>query len=200
MLIDLDLPSAEADLPDAIPVEVVPAPPAQPERVAPEPPASEPQEPETPEPRAAAPEPPAPPPETVPPAAFPEPKPEPPPQEAAVPPAPSPEPQHRDGFEGDWVLEPLALDYGHACGKARITGAIALDEELRPGVWRGTLRTTIDWSECPPEGTRYAIELRIGPGGAVTMTGSGGFVDRGTVDGDVMVLRDEYGKSVWRRR
>lgn len=182
-------PEAEAE-PDSEPPKTPEEPPEQAggQRTAPMEPVPEPE----PEPEPAAPE--APP---GPDATLPAPKPEAPPK----PPAPEREQAARRGeFEGDWVLQPLEIDLGHACGWATITGAIALEEEVRPGVYDGVLQTTIEWALCRPEGARYRIRLRVHDDGSVTMTGSGGFVDRGVMQDDVMILRDEYGKSVWRRR
>jgi len=215
IVFDLALPVAapKPEPPREIPVEIVAAAPEPPEKAPPVPEATEPEEAEPelepaeeeqtteeeaekPKEPLAEPAPEPPPPEKV--APEPMPKPEPPTQEAAKP--PPDQPVYPGRFEGDWVLEPLKVDVGHRCGWATVTGAMRLEEKVGPGTWRGVLRTTIRWALCQPEGARYAITLRVDPDGTVTMTGSGGFVDRGVMEGDVMVLRDDYGRSVWRRR
>ena len=62
----------------------------------------------------------------------------------------------------------------------------------------GSLRTTIRWTRCPPEGAVYKIVLLI-RGNRVVMLDAGGVLDSGLIQGNVMVLKDAYGRSVWRR-
>jgi hypothetical protein len=100
---------------------------------------------------------------------------------------------------GRWRLDPLTLrQTGHPCGDASESGTLDLIGERGPGEYHGTLKTHVQWTRCPPQAATYYVELRIKDGTAV-MVGSG-FADRGTVDGDVMKLRDAYGVSVWRRQ
>ncbi|MDJ0950239.1 MAG: hypothetical protein QNJ94_15105 [Alphaproteobacteria bacterium] len=102
-------------------------------------------------------------------------------------------------YIGEWVLEPLRVNYGHRCGAAKLTGRLRLTSQDRPGRFLGELRTTIVWARCPAEGARYQVLLSI-KNGRVLMTGSGGFVDRGVIRDGVMRLTDSYGASVWRKR
>ena len=98
---------------------------------------------------------------------------------------------------GRWVLKPLTLNAGHECGSAGITGSIRLTKK-RGNRYVGSLRRTINWSRCKPEGAIYNIVLVI-RGQSVTMLASGIVLDRGTISGDTMVLKDAYGASTWRR-
>lgn len=98
---------------------------------------------------------------------------------------------------GRWVLKPLVVDTGHQCGTAGITGSIRLTKK-QGNRYIGSLRTTIRWSRCKPEGALYKIVLLI-RGQRVTMLDSGGVLDRGVIRGNTMVLRDAYGASTWRR-
>ena len=98
---------------------------------------------------------------------------------------------------GRWVLKPLVVNTGHQCGAAGITGSIRLTKK-QGNRYIGSLRTTIRWSRCKPEGALYKIVLLI-RGQQVTMLDSGGVLDRGTIRGNTMVLRDAYGASTWRR-
>jgi hypothetical protein len=139
------------------------------------------------------------------------------PPEARLPPAPPPipqPPQAQPGTKVDadddavpplpkkglgyWVLEPVTVNLGHKCGLARLTGVIELKEEIGEGRYRGTMRTRIGWSACPPEGALRNVELRI-KGSEVEMIGSG-FVDRGVIRANTMLLEDAYGRSVWKKR
>jgi hypothetical protein len=61
------------------------------------------------------------------------------------------------------------------------------------------MRTRIAWANCAPEGVVYNVELRI-RNGEVEMIGNSGFVDRGVIRANVMLLEDAYGRSVWRKR
>lgn len=103
------------------------------------------------------------------------------------------------GYVGEWILDPLYVDYGHRCGSAKVRGRMRLTHESKAGRFEGVLRTTIVWALCPAEGARYQVLVSI-RGDKVTMTGSGGFVDRGVIRDGVMRLNDAYGSSVWRRR
>jgi hypothetical protein len=146
--------------------------------------------------------------------------PAPPPPEAGLPPVPPPVPDavrpngppqglKLDADEapppgerravGYWVLEPLTADLRSRCGLARITGVLELREQLGEGRYRGLIRTRIAWTHCPAEGAVHAVELRI-KGGEVQMIGADGFVDRGAVSGNTMMLEDAYGRSVWKKR
>ena len=100
---------------------------------------------------------------------------------------------------GRWILQPLTVKHtGHPCGDASESGTIDLIGERGPGAYHGTLRTHVKWTRCPAQVASYYIELRI-KGSDVLMVGSG-FVDSGTVNGDVMSLKDAYGVSIWRRQ
>lgn len=115
-----------------------------------------------------------------------------PPQTAAKPPTGADEP-----LVGHWVLDPLQIDLGHACGSQRLSGTIRIVR--RDGErYHAQLRTTIHWSLCQPQGVLRRIVLRIHDG-HVTMYDGGGVLDRGTIKDGVMVLRDAYGASVWRK-
>lgn len=98
---------------------------------------------------------------------------------------------------GRWVLDPLILNAGHQCGSAGITGSIRLTKK-RGNRYVGSLRRTIQWSRCKSEGAVYNIVLII-RGQNVTMLASGTVLDRGTISGNKMVLKDAYGASTWRR-
>jgi hypothetical protein len=100
---------------------------------------------------------------------------------------------------GYWVLEPVTVNLGHKCGLARLSGALELKQKVSEGVYRGTLRTRIAWTSCPPEGVLRQVELRI-RGGEVEMVGTGGFVDRGVIGQKTMLLEDSFGRSVWKKR
>ncbi len=102
-------------------------------------------------------------------------------------------------YIGEWVLDPLRVDYGHRCGSAKLTGRLRLTRAEGPNRFQGELRTSIFWARCPPEGARYQVLLSI-RGNQALMTGSGGFVDRGVIGDGVMRLKDQYGTSVWRKR
>lgn len=138
--------------------------------------------------------------------------------EARLPPAPPPEPeapQLRPGTKvdadddappplkrndlGHWVLEPVTVNLGHKCGLARITGVLELKERVADGRYRGTMRTRIAWSACPPEGVLREVELRIS-GGEVEMINSGSIIDRGVIGKNTMLLEDRFGRSVWKKR
>ena len=100
---------------------------------------------------------------------------------------------------GRWRLEPLTLRRtGHPCGDASASGSLDLIGERGPGAYHGTLKTWVRWTRCPPQVASYYVELRVKDGGVV-MVGAG-FADRGTLEGDVMRLKDAYGTSVWRRQ
>jgi hypothetical protein len=99
---------------------------------------------------------------------------------------------------GLWVLEPVTVNLRHRCGLARLTGVIELKERTPDGHYRGTMRTRIAWASCPPEGALRDVELRI-KGRQVEMVGAG-FVDRGVIGLDTMLLEDSFGRSVWRKR
>jgi len=160
-----------------------------------------------PTPRAAPPMPPAPPPApTLPEAREP---PEPPPiPDAPRPQGPSgglkvdadvvPAPGQKNGL-GYWVLEPLTVNLGHRCGIAHITGSLELKERIGEGRYRGTMHTSIAWAKCPPEGVLHAVELHI-KDGEVEMIGADGFIDRGVIGKNTMLLEDRYGRSVWKKR
>ena len=98
-----------------------------------------------------------------------------------------------------WVLEPLVVNLRSKCGLARITGVLELTERIAEGRFRGTMRTRIAWASCAPEGVVYNVELRI-RNGEVEMIGNSGFVDRGVIRANMMLLEDAYGRSVWRKR
>ncbi len=100
---------------------------------------------------------------------------------------------------GHWILEPLTVNLGHRCGIARITGALDLNERVAEGRYRGIMRTRIAWASCPPEGVLHHIELRI-RGNEVQMVGTSGFVDRGVIRNNTMMLEDAFGRSVWVKR
>jgi hypothetical protein len=110
----------------------------------------------------------------------------------------APPPVIKNGL-GYWVLEPVTVDLRHPCGLARISGVLELKERLAEGRYRGTMRTRIAWSACPPEGVLRQVELRI-RGGEVEMIGTGGFVDRGVIGQKTMLLEDAFGRSVWKKR
>ena len=98
---------------------------------------------------------------------------------------------------GRWILQPLEVNLKHRCGRASISGVIDLTRK-RGNRFYGSLRTTIRWARCPPEGAVYQIELLI-RGDRVVMRDAGGVLDRGLIRGNIMVLKDAYGRSVWRR-
>ena len=98
---------------------------------------------------------------------------------------------------GRWVLQPLKVNLKHRCGKASLAGVIELTKKLGNRFF-GTLRTTTRWARCPAEGTIYKVVLMI-RGNRVVMRNSGGGVDRGLIRGNLMVLKDPYGQSVWKR-
>lgn len=99
---------------------------------------------------------------------------------------------------GYWVLEPVTVNLRHPCGLARLTGVIELKEQTPEGHYRGTMRTRIAWASCPPEGVLRDVEIRI-RGRQVEMVGTG-FVDRGVMGQNTMLLEDSFGRSVWRKR
>jgi hypothetical protein len=100
---------------------------------------------------------------------------------------------------GRWLLQPLAVKHtGHPCGDAFESGTLDLIGERGPGQYHGTLKTHVRWTRCAPQVASFYVELRI-KGSEVILVGSG-FVDTGTVTGDVMSLKDAYGVSVWRRQ
>ncbi|MCW5774629.1 MAG: hypothetical protein KIT16_23495, partial [Rhodospirillaceae bacterium] len=109
-----------------------------------------------------------------------------------------PDPGER-GLYGHWVLEPVLVNTGNRCGESRISGVIDLKERLTEGTFRGTLRTRIDWTLCPSEGALYHVEMRIS-GGEVFLVGAEGFTDHGVIGNGLMLLRDSYGTSIWRKR
>jgi hypothetical protein len=109
----------------------------------------------------------------------------------------APPPLNRNAF-GHWVLEPVTVNLGHKCGLARITGVLELKERVAEGRYRGTMRTRIAWTVCPAEGVVREVELRI-KGGEVEMVGSG-FIDRGVIGANTMMLEDAFGRSVWKKR
>lgn len=100
---------------------------------------------------------------------------------------------------GYWVLDPLTVDLRSRCGLARITATMVLTERIAEGRYRGTLRNRIVWAACEPSGALYHVELRI-TGSVAEMIGAEGFTDRGVIRGNVMMLEDAYGRSVWRKR
>ena len=100
---------------------------------------------------------------------------------------------------GYWVLDPLTANLGHRCGLARITGVLELKQRLAEGRYRGTMRTRIGWALCPAEGVVHQVELRIDRG-EVQMIGANGFVDRGVIGTNTMLLEDRYGRSIWKKR
>ena len=98
---------------------------------------------------------------------------------------------------GRWILQPLKVNLKHRCGKASPSGVINLTKK-RGNRFFGSLRTTIRWTRCPPEGAVHKIVLLI-RGNRVVMLDAGGVLDSGLIQGNVMVLKDAYGRSVWRR-
>jgi hypothetical protein len=98
---------------------------------------------------------------------------------------------------GHWVLDPLEVDLGQACGSERLTGTIRIVRR-KGDRYYALLRTTINWSLCEPQGVLRRIMLHI-RNGRVTMYDGGGILDHGTIKDGVMVLRDAYGPSVWRK-
>ncbi len=98
---------------------------------------------------------------------------------------------------GRWVLQPLKVNLQHRCGKAAISGFINLTKK-RGNRFFGTLRTTLRWTHCPPEGVLRRIVLVI-RGNRVVLRDSGGGVSRGLIQGNLMSLRDSYGQSIWVR-
>lgn len=98
---------------------------------------------------------------------------------------------------GRWILQPLKVNLQHRCGKASISGFINLTKK-RGNRFFGTLRTTLRWAHCPPEGMLRRIVLVI-RGNRVVLRDSGGGVSRGLIQGNLMSLRDSYGQSVWVR-
>ncbi len=98
---------------------------------------------------------------------------------------------------GRWILQPLKVNLKNACGRASLTGVINLTRK-RGNRFSGTLQTTIRWARCPPEGAIYQIVLVI-RGNRVVMLDAGGVLDSGLIQGDIMMLKDAYGPSVWRR-
>src|SRR5262245_2893035 len=84
-----------------------------------------------------------------------------------------PPPSDKKGL-GYWVLEPLVVNLRHPCGLANISGVLELQQRLAEGRYRGTMRTRITWSACPPEGVVHQVELRI-KGGEVELVGASGF-------------------------
>ena len=98
---------------------------------------------------------------------------------------------------GRWILQPLKVNLKHRCGKASLSGVINLTKK-RGNRFFGSLRTTIRWTRCPPEGAVHKIVLLI-RGNRVVMLDAGGVLDSGLIQGNVMVLKDAYGRSVWRR-
>jgi hypothetical protein len=131
----------------------------------------------------------------------------------AAPPAPNPGPNGGQIVSADddtappdpkkvvgyWVLDPLTVDLRNNCGLARITATMVLTERIAEGRYRGTLRNRIAWAACAPSGALYHVELRI-RGSVAEMVGAEGFTDRGVIRGNVMMLEDAYGRSVWRKR
>jgi hypothetical protein len=109
----------------------------------------------------------------------------------------APPPVVKNGL-GYWVLEPVTVDLRHRCGIARITGVLELKQRLAEGRYRGTMRTRIDWAACPAEGVLRQVELRIKVA-EVEMVGNG-FVDRGVIGTNTMLLEDAFGRSVWKKR
>jgi len=99
---------------------------------------------------------------------------------------------------GMWVLDPLTVDLRDRCGLARITATMVLTERIAEGHYRGTLRNRVVWASCAPTGALYGVELRI-TGSEAQMIGAN-FTDRGVIRGNVMMLEDAYGRSVWRKR
>jgi len=73
-----------------------------------------------------------------------------------------------------------------------------LTERIAEGHYRGTLRNRVVWASCPPTGALYDVEMRI-TGSIVEMIGAN-FTDRGVIRGNLMMLEDSYGRSVWRKR
>ncbi len=98
---------------------------------------------------------------------------------------------------GRWILQPLRVNLKHRCGSAAISGVINLTRK-RGNRFFGSLRTTIRWAGCPPEGAVYQIVLVI-RGDRVVMLDAGGVLDSGLIKGNIMILKDAYGRSVWRR-
>lgn len=98
---------------------------------------------------------------------------------------------------GRWILQPLKVNLREPCGRASISGFINLTKK-RGNRFFGTLRTTIRWARCPPEGMLRQIVLLI-RGNRVVLRDSGGGVSRGLIQGNVMTLKDPYGRSVWVR-
>ena len=138
------------------------------------------------------------------------PKPAPPPKPKAgslkVPPmdaVPHPDAKKRN-LLGQWVLRPLTLNTGHRCGTQRVTGTMNLtNRRVRGGgsevLYLAEIRTTIHWERCRPEGVinKYGFLKR---GNRVFLLSGLGVADEGLVEGRVMFLNDELGRSVWIRR
>jgi hypothetical protein len=106
----------------------------------------------------------------------------------------------KPGRYGHWELEPVLvnLDNRH-CGEARLSGSLDLRERIGAGLYRGVIETRIVWAQCPPEGTRRHLEMRVA-NGEVSLIGDDGFVDHGVIGKGLMLLKDAYGESIWIKR
>ena len=116
----------------------------------------------------------------------------------AVPPIGVPPPNaKRRKLAGRWLLVPLVVDVGHRCGKARVTGVMRIANG-KGSNFLAEIRTTIRWTLCPPGRSLYRGVLAI-RGKRVILFNGTGISDRGFMQGNVMILRDKLGNSVWRK-
>jgi hypothetical protein len=123
-----------------------------------------------------------------------------PPSLGAVPP---PNAKHRK-LIGQWVLTPLTLDTGNRCGRQRVSGVMNLvGRRVRDGgaevQYLAEIRTTIQWERCRPEGALRKLVL-IQRGEKVFLLDAQGVTDHGLMRGNVMILRDSFGDSIWHLR
>jgi hypothetical protein len=105
---------------------------------------------------------------------------------------------------GQWILTPLTLNINHRCGKQRVTGVMNLvSRRVRDGgaeiQYLAEIRTTIQWERCRPEGALRKLVL-IQRGDRVYLLDAQGVTDHGLMRGNVMILRDSLGDSIWHLR
>lgn len=116
---------------------------------------------------------------------------------------PSPDAKRRK-FVSQWVLVPLTLNVGGRCGRQQVTGTLYLVSQrvLAGGAeiqYRAEMRTVHRSERCAPQGRlRYLYVIKRGD--RVSLLDEQGVLDKGFMSKDVILIKDDYGSAMWRRR